>query len=529
MLKLLLILFFSLSLYANKFTIASYNVENLFDLKKQNSEYTEYIPNTKALWNKKNFNVKINNVVKVIKDLDADIIALQEIENISLIKLLQQKLPKYKYISFTKYNNSSIGLGFLSKIKIKNSKKINVYIKNKKYRPILEATFKIKKIEFKIFNNHWPSKRAAESYRIKYAKVLQDRVKLLAKDYDYILLGDFNSNYDEMQSFRHNKKLNNTYGITGINQVLNTTINKDFITLDDVLKTKKRVHFNLWLDLQVNQRFSSKFRKQNNTPDNIILSPALFDTKNLSYIKNSFKVFKPSYLFSNKKINRWKMKGPRHNKRHIGSGFSDHLPIYAKFSISKKDRNPLKIIKNNINQNNNTNNHKITYLYKKTKLIEPVILKNVIVIYKDKKNVIIKQKNNRAIYLYNNAQELKLGYSYDLQINQIKNYHDLKEVTSFFTIKEKQKDDSYKELFLDARNIDILDLKYQNEIIKNLKGKMKNSKLYFDNKRIKIFAKNKKILPKNNQVITIINGHLGIYRGNPQILLHKKSDYKVEF
>ena len=37
---------------------------------------------------------------------------------------------------------------------------------------------------------------AIRSYydRVKYAKILFDRVSLLPKDYDYILVGDFNSN-----------------------------------------------------------------------------------------------------------------------------------------------------------------------------------------------------------------------------------------------------------------------------------------------------------------------------------------------
>ena len=46
------------------------------------------------------------------------------------------------------------------------------------------------------------NQKSPESYRIKYAKDLQDRVSILPKDYDYILLGDFNSDYDE---FKHLK------------------------------------------------------------------------------------------------------------------------------------------------------------------------------------------------------------------------------------------------------------------------------------------------------------------------------------
>lgn len=167
MIKILLLSIFALCIYAKDFTIASYNAENLFDLKKQNSEYKEFIPNTSSNWNQRNFNIKINNAVKVIKEIDADIIGLQEVENRSIIQLLLKRLPQYKYSSFAKYPRSSVGIGFLSKIQIKDNRRIDVKFTNKIFRPILETTFVLDNNEFKVFNNHWPSKRVAESYRVK--------------------------------------------------------------------------------------------------------------------------------------------------------------------------------------------------------------------------------------------------------------------------------------------------------------------------------------------------------------------------
>ena len=245
MLKYLLLLLFVISLDANSIKIASYNVENFFDLEKNNSEYQEYIPNGSSLWNQRSFDVKIKNLVKVIEDLDADIIALQEIENRELIQLLQKELPKYNYHSFIKYSQSAVGLGILSKIKIKDTKHIDVKFRTKFYRPILETTFVYENTEFKIFNNHWPSKAVGESYRIKYAKSLQDRLIKIEKDYDYILLGDFNSNYNEFETFKKSQKLNNTRGITGINQILNTTLDEKYITYNDILKEEKKNHLNV--------------------------------------------------------------------------------------------------------------------------------------------------------------------------------------------------------------------------------------------------------------------------------------------
>lgn len=43
-------------MYGNKeLSIATYNVENLFDLEKKGYKYKEYVPYGKSQWNKKNY------------------------------------------------------------------------------------------------------------------------------------------------------------------------------------------------------------------------------------------------------------------------------------------------------------------------------------------------------------------------------------------------------------------------------------------------------------------------------------------
>ncbi len=92
--KYLIIFIFSTLLNAQNLKIASYNVENFFDLNYDKTEYNEYIPNNKSAWNQRNFNIKLENIVKIIEDLDADIIALQEIEHENLTKPFKQILPQ---------------------------------------------------------------------------------------------------------------------------------------------------------------------------------------------------------------------------------------------------------------------------------------------------------------------------------------------------------------------------------------------------------------------------------------------------
>ncbi len=516
MFKLILIfLYLFISLSAKEFTVASYNVENLFDLKKQGTEYKEYIPYTKY-WNQKSFNKKLQNISKTINHLDSDIIALQEIESNTALQELLKLTPKYKYSKFIKNKNSSIGVAILSIFPINTIERIIVDKRDKYSRDILKATIKIENRALIIYVNHWRSKRAKESKRIIYATALKNDLDSLDDLTDYIILGDLNSNYNEFLTFKYDRKLNNTYGITGINQVLNTTIKENFITKDNILTSTKLVHYNLWLDIEKQKRFSSRFKGSSDTPDNMIVSKGLFDNQNISYVNNSFKVFKPNYLYKNKKIVRW--------NRYKFSGYSDHLPIIATFTTSKQNKISTKHIKPKIDRFSN-----ISELYKIQQIEKPITFKDVVVIYKSKKIVIIKQLNNRSIMIYNPPLNMEVGYKYNITVNKIDEYNGLKEIKELSFVENKVKYKSYKSLYSDAKKIDLYDVKNQNEIISNLKGTYKKGYLYFNKNgeilKIKLYFKNKQDKPQNGKTITVKTGHLSIYKSKIQIVIYNKSDF----
>ena len=83
-----------------------------------------------------------------------------------------------------------------------------------------------------------------------------ERIKKLNKSIDYILIGDFNSNYNEFETIRLDKKLNNTNGLTGINHVLNTMLKDTYIDTKNILNYKQRVHYNLWHEFDYENKFS---------------------------------------------------------------------------------------------------------------------------------------------------------------------------------------------------------------------------------------------------------------------------------
>jgi endonuclease/exonuclease/phosphatase family metal-dependent hydrolase len=500
-------LFLCINLYALDFKVASYNVENLFDLNYDGTEYKEYIPNTKY-WHKKAFKNKLNNISRVINDLDADILSLQEIESQAAFEKLKSK-TKYKYGVFLKKKTSSVGVAVLSTFPLVKYEGIDVDRYDKYSRHILKAFFNINGKDLVIYVNHWRSKRAAESTRIKYALALKKDIQTLKKGMDYIILGDLNSNYDEFLTFKYDDKLNDTYGITGINQILNTTFDGNLISKEDINTKQDDIHYNLWLEIKKQHRFSSIFRSENITPDNIIVSKELFDTEAISYVNNSFNVFKPPYLYG-KYLNRWDMRKAK--------GYSDHLPVFAYFSTDKQNYTLKKSSIKKIT--------KISDLYKVEKLSKSVELKNAVVLYKAGKIAVIKQPLDRAVAVYNPPKELEAGRVYNLVFDKLDSYFGLKEIKNITSFKETGLYKNYKQLYKNGLQTDLFNLENQNEMIKNLSGVYKKGYLYTGkNKKIKLYFKKGIKKPEDKENIFISSGHLGIYRSKIQIILYKQSDF----
>ncbi len=315
--------------------IASYNVENLFDLNYDGTEYLEYIPNTSWQWNRTNYEKKLQNLSQVIADIDADVIALQEIESLhalrDLKKAVKRKGPYYEHMAIAS-KNTTVRVALLSKYPILYAKEITVG-SSRKYRSILEVKIDTGGEPLYLFINHWKSKSGPESRRIVSAKALRKRLEALGHDKPIVLLGDFNSHYEEHKSFRKKRKHNDTDGITGINHILKTLDNDKAVTLED-LDAKPGTYYNLWYELPEKQRWSHNFYGKKEGLDHIIISAGLHDGKGVEYEKGSFERFTPDYLFQKRSIYRWQ-RSKQHPKHHTGKGYSDHLPILATFTTGR--------------------------------------------------------------------------------------------------------------------------------------------------------------------------------------------------
>lgn len=314
--------------------IATYNVNNLFDAVADGTEYPEYDPQGPYGWNPAMAEIKAANIAKVLSALQADIVCLQEIETGKSLNLLLRKLKaggqSYPYAAMADKYPTTVKCAVISAWPITAGKEISP---GEEMRSILQVTVEIDRRPLILFVNHWKSKQGPESRRLIYANALKGAIDRLDPNTDYIIAGDFNADCDEFISFSGSPDLNDTGGVTGINHVLGTIADGRLITETDLVRPVRDAgHYNLWLELPPHRRWSYLYSGRAHTPDSFLLPRGLYDNRGISYIDNSFDRFDPDFLFDGtKNIFRWQ-RADKGRGRHLGKGYSDHLPIFALFS-----------------------------------------------------------------------------------------------------------------------------------------------------------------------------------------------------
>ena len=177
-------LFFAVFAAGAELKIATFNVQNLFDAKNDGSEYKDFVVG-KSEWNEKKASAKFKAVSAKIKELNADIIALQEIENEQILKELMRGTG-YKYFAFSKGKNGPVGLAVLSRVKPEKTQIFSV--PNVKTRDILKLDFEVDGQKFSLLNLHFPARKNPLKQRktafITLKSALVDTQKV-------VVLGDF--------------------------------------------------------------------------------------------------------------------------------------------------------------------------------------------------------------------------------------------------------------------------------------------------------------------------------------------------
>lgn len=308
----------------DKYIIASYNVENLFDtIDDKGTNDSEFTPEGFKHWTAERYNKKIENLSWAISHISEDlpaIVGLCEVEHKSVI----QDLVKNELLVNGKYNivhkegpdtrGIDVALIYRSDLfQLIDFEEIPVIVPEapeSKLRNILHTWGNFADGEiFHFFVNHWKSRRDGmedtEFKRVATAQILRNKCdELFEKDknVNIIIMGDFN---DVPKS----KSLNLILKAT------DNTKNPDYNELYNLLYNKSLK------EEGTNSRNYNWFML-----DNLIVSQSL--RKGNKYFAEEGNIFKPDkILYYNAKAD---MKVPykTYGGKNYYGGYSDHLPVY---------------------------------------------------------------------------------------------------------------------------------------------------------------------------------------------------------
>lgn len=324
--------YFSQSVRRDSFYVANWNVENLYDVTNDPlKDDEEFLPESSKQWNDARYEDKLNNLTKVINYMNngcgPDILAMEEVENINVVKRLLYKMRDRDYIVAHRDSPDARGIDVAllydrNVFDIGNLEKLHVELPNASpTRDILYVVLIYKKNNEKVhlYVNHWPSRRGGEEKssinRKAAANVLKnslDKLKKSAPNSNIIILGDFN---DEP----NNESVETVLGA------------KDF----NCSKPERNSLFNLTYKKYKGGEGSYLYGGKFDMLDQIIISSALLDGKKIEYVCNSFTVIKPQFMI----MEEGKRKGgaiPTYVGTQYLGGYSDHFPVGAKFILKSK-------------------------------------------------------------------------------------------------------------------------------------------------------------------------------------------------
>jgi hypothetical protein len=304
------------------YTIAFYNLENLFDTKKDPTILDDdFTPSGKKHWNYKRYKRKINKLSSVISQLGTKrsyyspaIVGVAEVENDvvlnDLISSINLKNEHYGVVHYDSPDERGLDVTLLYKkelFELLHSETFTLYVENEFgvrdfTRDILLVKGNLNGELMHILINHWPSRRSGEDVseekRIKAAELVTSIVHQIYNETEnakIIVMGNFN---DDPTNISVKKYLVNDTFYNPMERLINTghgTLNHD-----------RKWH----------------------------LFDQIIFTKNFITIEENKHSFKYAEIFDEHFLKEWKGKYKGNPFRtYVGKwyqgGFSDHFPVYV--------------------------------------------------------------------------------------------------------------------------------------------------------------------------------------------------------
>lgn len=236
------------------------------------------------------------NIAQAITEIDADIVACQEIENVVAIRKVSKYLPNHNFVISRGGNQQKLAIFYRKSLKISDVREIDdIQLENKRLRPALVCKFKNMNFDFELVNIHLKSTSSfdIEKNTVQQSqKIRRRQARMLNKwlnDYlasnseeDIIIIGDFN---DTPKRKKHN--------------TLNAFLSNDKVSF-------------ITSDLKSCGKFANSY-----VIDNIVVTNSAKER----VLLNSIGVLDLYSLFPAKDIEK----------------ISDHCPVYATFDCTPAD------------------------------------------------------------------------------------------------------------------------------------------------------------------------------------------------
>ena len=313
----------------NLYTVAFYNLENLFDTENDPDKLDQdFTPDGFKKWSMKRYKRKLYKLAKTISEVGNKssntppvLVGVAEVENAGvmadLIGAEHLRGIDYGFVHYDSPDERGIDTALIyhkKYFKVLHSEPITLFVNNPDgvrdtTRDILYVYGALNEEEVHIFVNHWPSRRDGEietGYkRVKAARTIGEFMAKLEKQHEnpnYIVLGDFN---DDPQS-----------------ESIQTLVNGN-----GLYNPMEKLHIPV-------QRGSANYNKSWSLFDQIMVSHSFLNHEKGTHCFAHANIFDEKFLTEFK----GKYKGTPYRtyagRKYIG-GYSDHFPVYIQLKFNK--------------------------------------------------------------------------------------------------------------------------------------------------------------------------------------------------
>ncbi|NAS10872.1 endonuclease/exonuclease/phosphatase family protein [Poritiphilus flavus] len=310
------------------YTIAFYNLENLFDTEDDPDTLDDdFTPGGFKKWSKKRYKKKLYKLARTISDIGREdtksvpvLLGVAEVENEGVVNDLISAEPlrdtAYSFVHYDSPDERGIDTALIYHkdfFEVSYSEPINLLVHNPDgeidtTRDILYVRGSLNGEEVHVFVNHWPSRRDGDMEtdykRIKAANTILEYMVGIEKEYsdpNYIIMGDFNDGPKAK-------------------------------SIQDLVEAKSL--YNPMEKLLTPDRGSANYKNRWSLFDQIILSHNFLNYEKGTHTFNSADIFDEYFLTEFKGKYAGSPFRTYGGRKYLG-GYSDHFPVYVQLKYNR--------------------------------------------------------------------------------------------------------------------------------------------------------------------------------------------------